>query len=175
MEKTFQFNVNSPTGLKLIALLMPTQAGGVVTNKFCPNTFLTGDGLLAFAVTAINGESEQEFVADCQNQVAIISQQNGFGLLNVHISALDSIVAQHVRRCGRLVFNDLLIYVDIFAHLLQYTGISIDTVRKEYVKAVYNIITKYGSNVKNPINLAPLSQTPLYDCLVNEYNRMNNR
>ncbi len=172
MKKTFRFHVNSQNGLKLVALLIPLQQGGVITNEFCPDSFLVGNSSMSFSITPINGESEPEFVMDCNSQIQYINQYNGFGNLNIHVSALKSVVSQHVNRCGRLIFNDLLIYVDVFAYFLYYAGYNRQDVVREYVKIVYEVIGLYRDSVKNPVNLAPLTQTPLYDCVVNEYNEL---
>ena len=110
MDKKFKFNAVINGQHKLLTVNVPLINGGVQTNKFCPNELLTGG--LSF-VKPVQGELEQEFIQDCKN---IISGIQAAGQPDTRIEAfiggLMGVVMSHINRCGRLLFGDLLIYLD---------------------------------------------------------------
>ena len=128
--RRFSFVAKINNKIKELSFQVPVENGGVYTNKYCPQDLLTGG--ISF-VTAVNGEILEEFIADCQKQVVAmeaVGQQDT--LLDVHIGGLMAVVMDHLARCGRLIFGDLLIYMDVFSLLLEADGLSPDEIRNIY-------------------------------------------
>lgn len=49
--------------------------------------------------------------------------------MNVYLDALDRLLIAHINRCGRLIFNDFLIYLDILSYFLFADGVNEDKVK----------------------------------------------
>lgn len=130
----------------------PVENGGVYTNKYCPQELLTGG--INF-VTAVNGEILEEFIADCQKQV-IAMEATGVqsSLLDVHIAGLMAVIMEHLARCGRLIFGDLLIYMDIFSRLLEADGYDNEEIKDMYPRIVRTIVDLYPDKVFNTMDLS---------------------
>jgi hypothetical protein len=148
---------------KDLVVNVPVEGNNVVTNEYCPQELLTGG--LKF-VTSINGETFGEFIADCNMQIrAMMDADDCCSRMDVHIEGLMAAVVSHINRCGRLIFGDLLIYVDCFSLLLKADGFDDAEIRKVYPRITKTIVDQYSMFLKNTINLAPLHQTPLYNIL----------
>lgn len=131
----------------------PVENGGVYTNKYCPQDLLTGG--ISF-VKAINGELISEFVADCQKQVIAMSGDDvNDSRLDVHISGLTAVVMDHLARCGRLIFGDLLIYIDCFSLLLEADGFSEEEIKRIYPQVTRTIVEQYPDYIFNTADLSP--------------------
>jgi hypothetical protein len=94
--------------------------------------------------------------------------------LDVHLWALQCIVESHLRRCGRLIHTDMLLYVDCFTLLLKADGFDEDMIRKSYPAVVYNIVEVYGQYIKDHYTLQPFKTSPLYKTLVDICVKTNN-
>ena len=144
----------------------PVEKGGVRTNKFCPQDLLTGG--LSF-VTAINGEIVSEFVTDCANQVkAMELVSNEETLLDVHIAGLMAVVMDHLARCGRIIFGDLLIYMDCFSLLLEADGFSEAEIRRIYPRVTRTIVELYPDFIFNTADLSRFKGSHFDFVLFNE-------
>lgn len=166
MEKrNILFEANIQGQQKDLIVNVPVNNGSVITSEFCPQVLLTG-GLNC--IEAVNGESLNEFFSDCNLQVFAMQQINSNeSRMNIHIGGLMTAVNSHIQRCGRLIFGDLLIYVDCFSHLLKADGFSDNEIRKVYPKVTKAIVDLYPNYVKNSVNLAPLHDTRIYSILLN--------
>ena len=105
MNKTFSFRMKVNGVVGFHSFSAPCQDGYVITNCYCPKALLVGDSWLSAAITPQSGESETEFVQDCNNILAKASNEH-----KKLISGLDGVIAEHIGRCGRLIFGDMLIY-----------------------------------------------------------------
>ena len=153
MQKEFVFNGKVFGESKQFIVEAPIENGGVVTSNYCPQDLLTGG--LSF-VSAINGESEDEFVTDCKSQIAAMEfADTASTLLDAHIGGLMATVMAHLNRCGRLIFGDLLIYIDCFALLLKADGFSDTEIRDIYPKITRSIVELYPNYVVNTTDLSP--------------------
>lgn len=151
--RKFSFVGNINDVRKELIVNVPVENGGVYTNKYCPQDLLTGG--ISF-VTAINGEVLGEFVADCQKQViAMEAAGKQKTLLDVHIAGLMAVVMDHLARCGRLIFGDLLIYMDCFSLLLEADGFSEDEVKEIYPRVTRTIVELYPDYIFNTTDLSP--------------------
>ncbi|MDL2244257.1 hypothetical protein LJC54_01960 [Parabacteroides sp. OttesenSCG-928-J18] len=139
--------------IKDFVITVPVENGGVYTNKYCPQDLLTGG--ISF-ISAANGEAVSEFIADCQNQViAMRSIENDESRLDVHIAGLMAVIIDHLERCGRLIFGDLLIYMDCFSLLLEADGFSEEEIRAIYPRIIRTIVELYPNYVFNTVDLSP--------------------
>ncbi len=131
----------------------PVENGGVYTNKYCPKDLLTGG--FDF-ITAVNGEEISEFVTDCQKQVmAMEAAGKQSSLLDLHEIGLMTVIMDHLARCGRLIFGDLLIYIDCFCLLLEADNFSDKEIRKIYPKITRTIVEQYPDYIFNTVDLSP--------------------
>lgn len=168
--KTLKFNARICGIEKNLSFSVPVENGAVVTNKFCPQGLLTGGTFANIPgfMTAINGESLDEFINDCNLQiVAMDTSTSSDSKMDAHMGGLMAAVMNHLKRCGRLIFSDLLIYVDCFSYLLLADGFSEEKIKNIYPRITKTIVDFYPDFVKNTINLAPLKETPIYGILCN--------
>ena len=148
---------------KELIVNVPVHGNGVITNEFCPQELLTGG--VSF-VTSINGETIEEFIADCKMQIkAMMDADDTSSMMDAHVDGLMAAVISHINRCGRLIFGDLLIYIDCFSLLLKADGFEDEDIRKIYPCITKTIVDQYPGFIKNTINLAPFHQTQLYNIL----------
>lgn len=152
--KRFLFKATIQGSQKLLSVTAPIKnKTAVITNKFCPDELLTGG--ISF-ISAINGESIDEFVNDCQKQVIAMSGTNyGESRLDFHIAGLMGSVMDHLSQCGRLIFGDLLIYMDCFSYLLSADGFNDDEIKTIYPRVTRSIIELYPNYIKNTADLSP--------------------
>lgn len=161
--RNFYFEATIQGQRKALIVKAPVENGGVITSRFCPQELMTGG--MQF-VTAINGESIDEFMQDCSRQVqGIKAAGQACSRLDAHIGGLMGSVVDHITRCGRLIFGDLLIYMDCFALLLEADGFSEFEIRQSYIRVCRAIVQLYSDYVLNTANLAPLKETRLYSIL----------
>lgn len=152
-NKTFTFSGSVQGESKTYRVTVPVDNGGVYTNKFCPQDLLTGG--ISF-VTAVNGEIVNEFVADCQKQVIGISAAGKCATrLDAHVGGLMAIVMDHLGRCGRLIFGDLLIYMDVFSLLLEADGFTDSEIREIYPRITRTVVELYPDYTFNTADLSP--------------------
>ena len=107
-------------------------------------------------MTPVHGELIDEFITDCQKQV-VAMEGAGYQkiLLDVHIAGLTAVVMAHLARCGRLIFGDLLIYMDCFSLLVEADGFSKDEICEIYPRVTRTIIELYPDYIFNTADLSP--------------------
>ncbi|MDE6228034.1 MAG: hypothetical protein K2M63_11015 [Muribaculaceae bacterium] len=153
--KQFRFSGTIKGQRKALVVTAPVENGAVITNKFCPPALLTGG--VDFA-TPIHGEVEPEFIMDCQTQIkAMEGVGNNLSLWDIHEAALTTAVMMHISRCGRLIFGDLLTYMDVFSLLLEADGFSDNEIRRKYPKVLKSIIAQYSKYILNTHDLSAFS------------------
>lgn len=151
--RKFLFNGSIKGCRKDFIVKAPVENGGVYTNKFCPDDLLNGG--LSF-ITPVHGESLDEFIADCQKQVIAMGAVGiNESRLDIHIAGLMAVVMDHLARCGRLIFGDLLIYMDCFSLLLEADGFSDDEIREIYPRVTRTIVELYPNYIFNTADLSP--------------------
>lgn len=152
-NRKFSFAGNINGKRKELIVKTPVENGGVYTNKYCPRELLTGG--ISF-ITAVNGEFINEFITDCQKQVIAMENvglQNT--LLDVHIAGLMAAVMNHLAQYGRLIFGDLLIYMDCFSLLLEADGFSEEEIKDAYPRITRTIVELYPDYIFNTADLSP--------------------
>jgi len=152
---------------------VPTNNQGVVTNRFCPKAFLVLQNGFYDAITPINGETVLEFEQDCRNLANAITNsiyKDSNNKWEIYMDALACLVTTHVNQCGRLLFNDLLIYIDIFCYFLFADGINENNIKTNYPRFTYQFLIKMPSFLKDSATLQPLTNTNMAS-IIKELNK----
>lgn len=154
-HKTFTFEV-------------PTNSQGVITNRFCPKEFLVPQNSLYDAMEPINGETLLDFKHDCESMVHYIntsSLNNSNIKIRVYLDAFDRLLVEHVNRCGRLIFNDFLIYLDILSYFLYADNVSEYEVKLNYPRFAFKYLNTLKDKLKDTWTLLPLAQTNMAEII----------
>ena len=166
MNKQFTFSIKKNGFQQRCSFSAPVEGGYVITNNYCPNALIVGEGtLLSQIAVPQNGESEAEFIQDCQN---IVNQSNTISDNDVFFclgQGLFAVVAAHINRCGRLLFQDLLLYMDCFAYLLKATGYADSEIKRVYPIVTKQIVDQASMHVKDSHTLVPFRVTNIYKIL----------
>jgi len=166
MNKQFTFSIKKNGYLQKCSFAAPIENGFVITNNYCPNALIVGEGsFFSQVVVPQNGETEEEFIQDCQNIVNksnTISDNDIFFCLG---QGLITVVSAHINRCGRLLFQDLLLYMDCFAYLLKGTGYADSEIRRVYPIITKQIVDLTSQYVKDSHTLIPFQVTNIYKIL----------
>ena len=128
---------------------VPYQDGIVATSEFCPTELLSGAVDL---IAAVRGESLDKFMADCRKQLHAMSKiSEADSDLDLHIGGLMAVIMDHFSCNSRIVFGDLLIYVDCFSLLLKADGYHSDEIRTIYPRVTKTIVDLYPDYVDSTI------------------------
>lgn len=166
MNKQFSFRMKVNGTIGTYSFSVPCQNGYVITNYYCPKALLIGEDSIIFQIVVPqNGESETEFVKDCSNIVTKANANPDHDTLFCLGQAVNEVMIDHINRCGRLLFQDMLLYMDCFSYLLNAAGF-VDS----EIKHIYPIITKQivdvaKNYVKDSHTLLPLHMTNVYKVL----------
>jgi hypothetical protein len=166
MNKQFTFSIRKNGYLQRCSFTAPVESGYVITNNYCPNALIIGEGsMLSQIAIPQNGETENEFIQDCQNIVNksnTISDDDVFFCLG---QGLMNVVSNHINRCGRLLFQDLLIYMDCFAYLLKAAGYADSEIKRVYPIITKQIVDLTNQYIKDSHTLVPFQVTNIYKIL----------
>ncbi|MDY2641766.1 MAG: hypothetical protein SOW01_05255 [Mediterranea sp.] len=166
MNKQFSFRIKVRGTFGNYSFVAPCENGFVITNQYCPNELLVGEGNIFAQITIPqNGESEAEFIQDCNNIVAKANNTPDNDTFFCLGQAVNGVMIDHINRCGRLLFQDLLIYMDCFAHLLKATGYNDADIKRTYPIIVKQIVDAAKDLVKDSHTLRPIQNTNLYRIL----------
>lgn len=100
-----------------LILEVPYQDGIVATSRFCPKELLNGEVEL---LAALNGESLDDFVADCNKQlIGAKLATEGCSVTEALVAGLTASVMEHQSRVGLLSKKAILLHIDAFSHLLH--------------------------------------------------------
>lgn len=146
----------------------------VFTNRFCPDVFLHRDGnpLLGTTPCPKNGQTKKDFKSDCDKFAGYLessdyNRQYHIDGIAVFYDALEKIVVDHVNKHGRLVFIDLLMYVDVMCYFLfaDKGPTAEDDIRKYYPTYVMFVINGLGEYVRDSWTLRPIQEAPMYNII----------
>ena len=166
MNKQFTFSIKVNGFFKKLSFTVPVEGGNVITNYFCPNALYTGEGsFISQIATPVTGETEEEFVKDCQNIVNVSNQTDDDDIFFCLGEGLFDVVSNHIKKCGRLLFQDLLLYMDCFAYLLKATGYAESEIKRVYPMVTKQIVDVTGQYVKDSYTLMPFDCSNTYRVL----------
>lgn len=153
--KNFQFKLHG----RDISLTVPCISSMICTNKYCPQPLLSGGQNI---LCALNGETEEQFAADCQKQVIGMNMTDPHdSLIDTHVAGLMAVVMDHLSRWRRLIFSDLLIYMDVFSLLLEADGLPEEEIRDAYPKVLRSITDLYPDYIFVTSDLIPFRGSEL--------------
>lgn len=166
--KKFIFEAKICRERRIYSFELPTIENKVVTNRFCPKEFLVPQGVLYNAITPQNGESIEEFENDCSTFITCLNE-NEYNYSNnkwdVYMSSMDDLIARHIGRCGRILFNDLLIYIDLFCYFLYADGVNEDSIKLNYPRFVNQYLINASNYLKDSYTQMPLENTQFADII----------
>lgn len=156
MEKLkLNFDTEINGGSRTYIVEVPYQNGIVATSEFCPTELLSGSVEL---MAAIRGESLDKFMADCRMQLLAMSKITEADTdLDRHIGGLMAIVMDHLSRNKKIVFGDLLIYIDCFSLLLKSAGFSASEIKDIYPRVTRSIVDLYPDYIDSNEDGEPFS------------------
>lgn len=113
-----------------------------------------------------DGESLLEFQQDCANIIETVKRFSNV-TAEEYLSGLKNVVKSHIRRCGRLILGDLMIYIDCFSHIMRALGESVETVKHFYPIALAEIVLECKDYIKvqSYSQLVPIENSPVWDRL----------
>lgn len=167
MNKRFSFRMKVDGVYGIHSFYAPVENGFVITNYYCPKALLVGEGtMLSQVAVPQNGETEAEFIQDCNSIVAeanaCTESDDTFYCLG---QAANAIMIAHINRCGRLLFQDLLVYMDCLAYLLKAAGYADSEIKRVYPVIVKQIVDAARQYVRDSHTLLPFHVTNFYQIL----------
>lgn len=164
----FSFSVKVCSQYKTFTFDVPTNSQGVITNRFCPKDFLVPQNSFYDAMEAVNGETLLEFKHDCESMahnISTSSLNNSNIRIQVYLDAFDRLLVEHVNRCGRLIFNDFLIYLDILCYFLYADNVSEYEIKLNYPRFAFKYLNTFKDRLKDSWTLLPLAQTNMAETI----------
>lgn len=168
MNKNFAFSIKGYN----CSFSAPVEGAYVITNYYCPKELLLREGSLGEgsfsllkAIVPQNLEAEYEFINDCKNIVNKANTISNHDVSYCLTQSISYVAWQHINRCGRLMFQDLLLYVDCYSYLLKAAGYSDSEIRRSYPIIARQLVDIYSQYVKDSHTLAPFQGTNKYKIL----------
>ena len=156
----------SPYVTETLTMQLPSENGWVITNAFCPDRLLVGETILP--ISPIRRGLESEFYNDCSAIIQLASKSGKVSFNDALLEGLDCVVSAHIARCGRLIYTDLLAYIDCWAYLLYAHNKMRNVVEEKYPIVVKNMVNKYLQYIKEQHYLQPFSTTLLYRDIISQ-------
>lgn len=166
MNKIYSFKILIGGRQNTYQFSAPYENGFVVSNCFCPNELILNefDAFLQFVI-ARNGEIEKDFIRDCQSIIDIANYNHRDNTFSRFKQATTEVVRNHINQCGRVLFLDLLIYVDCMSYILKSLNYTDAFIRSKYPVVVKDIVEKYLDYVQDSYNLCPFKTSRFYRVL----------
>ena len=157
MIKFYTFKTAIKGFPKEITMAIHESSGFVTINQFRPDVLLPSNMVVSIQA----GESASEFYSDCTN-IINVAGKSSLREVDAISEALHQILVSHIQRCGRLIFADLLIYVDCCAHIIKAAGVPISDVKQYYSILLGFALKTYPEYIKDEMTLVPFTQTGRY-------------
>lgn len=101
-------------------------------------------------------EEAPDFPTDFQRFVQLANTSSSYSRIERFKNALLKICDEHIKRCNRLVFSDLLMYVDCMGFACLATGeMNSSTVKSNYGKWAKMVVDQRGYYVKSSTHFGP--------------------
>ncbi len=139
--KQFIFEASFFNEPKQLSVTVPvTDDGFVRTDKYCPRELFESSAF-PFTPMIINGELVQGFIEDCR-MLSLATQYVQFAStrIDIFIGALLGVVANHIGQYHRIIFRDLLLYVDCICFLLEADGTAQNEIQKMYPSITLKVV-----------------------------------
>ena len=151
-----------------ISFKLPTSSSFAITNQYRPNLY--SDSILPI-VDVQAGEEVRDFYNDCNNILSAASQSSEEGV-DALVDGLIAVINAHIARCGRLIFGDLMIYIDCWAYILKGAGVSDEDVRDYYSVELGILLSIFLPHIKDDVTLAPFSGTATCEAVKQHVNKV---
>jgi len=165
--KVYSFNYSKNGRTKRIVLSAPFNGRMVQTSRFTPVELLQPVNPLF--IGGAQYEDEQEFISDCQKLIHLSTISQYDDLFHSNLEALFAILMNHVEKFKRLLFNDLLTYIDCFSYILFAHGFSEAQVKQLYPGVVKMAVDQLPYFLKCQYTLMPFTSSFLYNNIVSHY------
>ena len=137
MIKSFSFTDKYNGGFRTYDICIEVNAMGyVITNEFRSE-------MPSIAIGRITGESYEEFCKDCLSITGGKLRSTQRDYVDSWCDGLDLVLSSHVSRCGRIFYEDLLVYVDCLAHIWKAQGEQAHMIKVHYPIIVAKFVDKY--------------------------------
>lgn len=166
--RQFSFSATVCGKQKNFKFEIPVEQQIVTTNRFCPKEFyvrqfVRQNSPLYDAASYLQGETIDEFEQDCENLASAMCSSQFRNKWDVYRDALFKVIIAHINRFNRLIFNDLLVYMDIFSYFLYADGMSENDIKTLYPCLVNQAVNCFLKYMKDARTLLPLSQTDIVE------------
>ena len=151
-----------------ISFSLPTESSFVISNQYRPNLY---SQISSPIINMQAGEGIKEFYDDCCNILAAASQSSEEGV-DALVDGLIAVINAHIARCGRLIFGDLMIYIDCWAYILKGAGVSDEDVRDYYSVELGILLSIFLPHIKEDVTLAPFSGTATCEAVKQHVNKV---
>lgn len=166
--RLFAFSSNVKGVPNRIGFSLPTDSSFVISNQYRPNLF---SGTMSPIVNMQAGEGIKEFYDDCCNILAAASRSSEEGV-DALVDGLIAVINAHIARCGRLIFGDLMIYIDCWVHILRGAGISDQDARDYYSVELGILLSIFLPHIKDDATLVPFSETETFRIVKQHVNQV---
>lgn len=170
-EELFVFSPNIIGCPKRISFTLPIDNGYAISSQYRPN--LQNQNFQAFVGTHA-GELDADFYNDCSDILNMAEQSSQTGMDAITDGIL-GIIKAHIQRCGRLIFGDLLIYVDCFVHIIRAAGVKEDVLKEFYMVELSHLVRVFLPYIKDDMTLIPFEQTHSYEVLMEQADELSMR
>lgn len=118
-----------------------TDSDEVRTDRYCPDSLYNPEN---DEEPFVNVETVDEFLKDCQHLVYSMNVADEEDEpIKMHIAGLVMVISIHVSIYNRLVFKDLLLYMDCFSHLLAASQFEDNEIRAMYPRIIKTLAFLY--------------------------------
>ncbi len=156
--RLFAFSTNIKGVPQRISFCLPTSSSFVITNQYRPNL----NSVTASSVVEMQaGENSKDFYSDCNNILTAAGQSLKEGT-DALVDGLIAVTKAHIARCGRLIFGDLMIYLDCWAHILKGAGLTDQEVKDCYSVELGILVAVFLPHIKDDSTLLPFKGTQTF-------------
>lgn len=131
-----------------------------LSNAFLPISYIDPRRIRPFTFHDFSNytfEEAPDFNVDLQRLVQLANSSIKPKRIDRLKDSLCTVVSEHIKRCNRVLFNDLLMYVDCLGFICVATGeMESYDVSSEYPKWAKMLVDKYGSYVKCSTKFGPV-------------------
>lgn len=166
--RLFAFSSNVKGVPNRISFSLPTDSSFVISNQYRPNLF---SGAMSPIVNMQAGEGIKEFYDDCCNILTAASRSPEEGV-DALVDGLLAVINAHIARCGRLIFGDLMIYIDCWVHILKGAGVSDQDARDYYSVELGILLSIFLPHIKDDATLVPFSETETFRIVKQHVNQV---
>ena len=166
--RLFAFSTNVKGVPSRISFSLPTESSFVISNQYRPNLY---SQISSPFVNVQAGEGIKYFYDDCCNILAAAGRSLEEGV-DALVDGLNAVIKAHIARCGRLIFGDLMIYIDCWVHILKGAGVSDQDARDYYSVELGILLSTFLPYIKDDATLVPFKETETFRVVKQHVNQV---